>query len=325
MRRRDFLAALCGVAGSSPLIARAQQDDAGSRLPAQFAGRALRPHRQGIPGRPGGDWLCRGPYVKIEQRWANNHADRLPALAAELVRARASVIVGNSLAIDAARNAGATIPLVFIIGDDPVKMGYVQSLNRPGGNITGVTFFGGGRLGAKRLELLHELVPKASIIAVLLDPEYVGFEVEMPSVKAAARALGMRIVMVKPTSERELDAEFARFVQKGVGALLLGGGPVLMSRRNDLVALAARYRIPAIYEQSAYVSAGGLISYSASFTDAYRQAGVYAGRILKGAKPAELPVLQPTRFDLAINLKTAKALGIRVPPTLLALANEVIE
>ena len=266
-----------------------------------------------------------GRNVKIEQRWANNHADRLPALAAELVRARASVIVGNSLAIDAARNAGATIPLVFIIGDDPVKMGYVQSLNRPGGNITGVTFFGGGRLGAKRLELLHELVPKASIIAVLLDPEYVGFEVEMPSVKAAARALGMRIVMVKPTSERELDAEFARFVQKGVGALLLGGGPVLMSRRNDLVALAARYRIPAIYEQSAYVSAGGLISYSASFTDAYRQAGVYAGRILKGAKPAELPVLQPTRFDLAINLKTAKALGIRVPPTLLALANEVIE
>jgi putative ABC transport system substrate-binding protein len=325
MRRREFLIALGGVAASWPLVARAQQTMPvvgflRSSPAAPFA-HIVKAFLDGL----GETGYVDGHNVKIEQRWANNHADRLPALAAELVRARASVIVGNSLAIDAARNATATTPLVFIVGDDPVKMGYVQSLNRPGGNITGVTFFGGGKLGAKRLELLHELVPKASVIAVLLDPEYVGFEVEMPSVKAAARALGMQIVLVKPTSERDIEAEFARFVKEGVGALLLGGGPALMSRHNQLVALAARYRIPAIYEQTAYVSAGGLISYSASFSDAYRQAGVYAGRILKGAKPAELPVLLPTRFDLAINLKTAKALGITVPPALLVRADKVIE
>jgi putative ABC transport system substrate-binding protein len=266
-----------------------------------------------------------GRNCKVEQRWADNHADRLPALAADLVRARASVIAGNSLAIDVARKVSATIPLVFIVGDDPVKMGYVQSLSRPGGNLTGVTFFGGGRLGGTRLELLHELVPKASIIAVLLDPEYLGFEVEMPGLEAAARALGVRTVVAKPAGERELEAEFAHFVQEGVEALLLGGGPVLRSLRHKVVALAARYRIPAIYELPDYVSAGGLISYSASFTDAYRQAGMYSGRILKGAKPSELPVLQPTRFALEINMKTAKALGITVPPPLLARADKVIE
>jgi putative ABC transport system substrate-binding protein len=325
MRRREFLVVLGGVVGSWPLIARAQQSMPvvgflRSSPAAPFAN-IVKAFLDGL----GETGFVEGRNVKIEQRWADNHADRLPALAAELIRARASVIAGNSLAIDAARNTSATIPLVFIVGDDPVKMGYVQSLNRPGGNLTGVTFFGGGQLGAKRLEVLHELVPKASIIAVLLDPEYVGFEVEMPGVKAAARAFAVRLVVVKPTSERELEAAFARFVQEGVEALLLGGGPVLMSRRQQMVSLAARYRIPAIYEQPAYVSAGGLISYSASFTDAYRQAGVYVGRILKGAKPADLPVVQPTKFDLVINLKAAKAIGITISPMMLSRANKVIE
>jgi len=202
-------------------------------------------------------------------------------------------------------------------------MGLVASLNRPGGNLTGVTFFGGSLLGAKRLELLHELVPNVAIVAVLLDPENPSFEV--PSIETAAHALGLRIVPVKVASERDLDAAFARILATGAGAMLLGGGPVLRSQLEQVVALAARHAIPTIYELRDYVEAGGLISYAASFPGAYRQAGVYAGRILKGAKPPELPVLQPTTFELAINLKTAKALGLTVPDKLLVAADEVIE
>jgi len=233
------------------------------------------------------------------------------------------VIVGNTPGVLAAiRVAGPTVPFVFVVGDDPVKMGIVASLNRPEGNLTGVTFFGGSLLGAKRLGLLHELVPKIRLVAVLLDPD-TAFDIEV--VETAARALGLQIVSVKLANERDLDAAFDRIVATGAGALLFGGGAILRGQLQRIVELAARHAIPTIYELRDYVEAGGLISYAASFPGAYRQAGIYAGRILKGAKPSELPVLQPTRFEMAINLKTAKTLGLIVPPTLLAIADEVIE
>ena len=233
------------------------------------------------------------------------------------------MIVLNTPALEAVRTADPTVPIVFVVGDDPVKMGLVASLNRPEGNLTGVTFFGGSLLGTKRLQLLHELVPNAGVVAVLLDPENPSFEV--PSIETAAHVLGLRIVPVRAASERDLDAAFARIVETGAGAMLFGGGPVLRSQLEKVVALAARHAIPTIYELRDYVEAGGLISYAASFPGAYRQAGIYAGRILKGAKPSDLPVLQPTTFELAINLKTAKTLGLTVPDKLLVAADEVIE
>src|SRR5262249_24564209 len=221
-----------------------------------------------------------GRNVAIEQRWADNQPDRLPSLAADLVSRKASVIVANTPALEAIRALGSNVPTIFVVGDDPVKMGLVASLNRPQGNLTGVTFFGGSLLGAKRLELLHELVPKVASVAVLLDPDNPSFE--LPSIETAAHTLGLRIVPVKAASERDLDAAFARIVAAGAEAMLLGGGPVLRSQRDQVVALAAQYAIPTISELRDYVEAGGLISYAASFPGAYRQAGVYAGRILKG-------------------------------------------
>jgi putative ABC transport system substrate-binding protein len=272
----------------------------------------------------GEEGFVEGRNVALEQRWADNQLDRLPGLAADLVRRRAAVIVANSPAIDAAKAAGPAVPIVFVAGDDPVRMGLVASLNRPEGNLTGVTFFGGSLLAAKRLELLHELLPKVAVVAVLLDPDGV-FELGLPGMETAARILGLQIVLVKVASERDIDAAFERIVTAGAGAVLLGGGPVLRSQRQPIVALAARHAMPVIYELRDYVQAGGLISYAASFPGAYRQAGIYAGRILKGTKPSELPVMQPTTFELAINLKTAKTLGIDVPATVLARADEVIE
>jgi len=272
----------------------------------------------------GEEGFTEGRNVIIERRWADNQLDRLPGLAADLVARKAAVIVASTPALSAARAAAPDIPIVFVVGNDPVATGLVISLNRPQGNLTGVTFFGGSLLGAKRLELLHELVPKAAVVAVLLDPTP-AFEVGLPDMETAARSLGLRLVLVKAASEHDLDAAFARMASTGADAILFGGGPVLQSRLRDVVALAARHAIPTIYELRDYVEAGGLISYAASQPGAYRQAGVYAGKILKGAKPSELPVLQPTTFELAINLRTAKALGLDVPPTLLARADEVIE
>jgi putative tryptophan/tyrosine transport system substrate-binding protein len=326
MNRREFVTLLGGAAAAWPFAASGQQQAVPAvgllrSSPAAPFAHIVAAFRQGLTEAG----FVEGKDVVIEQRWADNQADRLPKLAVDLIRRQVAVIVGNGIAAEAARTATSTIPIVFVVGDDPVKMGFVASLNRPEGNLTGVTFFGGGQLGAKRLELLRELAPKAGIVAVLLDPNNPGFEVELPSLEAAARALGLQLVLVKPESERHIDTAFDRIVGTGAGAVLFGGGPVLRSRHQQVVALAARHAIPTVYELRDYVEAGGLISYSASLTGAYRQAGVYAGRILKGAKPSELPVLQPTTFELAINLKTAKALALEVPPTLLARADEVIE
>ena len=266
-----------------------------------------------------------GRNVTIEQRWADNQLDRLPGLAADLVGRHAAVIIGNVDAVEAARAATATIPIVFVTGEDPVKSGLVAGLGRPEGNLTGVTFFGGAQLDEKRLELLRDLVPAATVVGVLGNPNYHGFEAELPGVVAAARALGRQIVVVRAASEAELEPAFATFLQSGAKALMLSGSPFFTSKRRVLIALAARHAIPAIYDLREYVVDGGLMSYSASFTGAYRQAGVYAGKILKGAKPSELPVLQPTKFELAVNLKTAKVLGLDVPPSIQLRADEVIE
>jgi putative ABC transport system substrate-binding protein len=323
-RRRDFISLLGGAAAAWPLAARAQQQmpvvGFFRSTPAAPFEHLVAELRKGL----GEEGFVEGRNVAIEQRFADNQPERLPGLASDLVRRKPAVIVANTPALEAARAAGPTIPIVFVVGGDPVKMGLVASLNRPEGNLTGVTFFGGSLLGAKRLELLHQLVPKIAVVAVLTDP-HGDFEAGLPTVETAARALGLQLVLVKAASEHDLDAAFARIVAARADAVLFGGGPVVRSQLQRVVALAARHAIPTIYELRDYVQAGGLISYAASFAGAYRQAGIYAGRILKGAKPSELPVLQPTTFELAINLKTAKALGLEVPPTLLVRADEVIE
>lgn len=266
-----------------------------------------------------------GSNVTIEQRWADNKLDRLPEMAADLVRRNVAVIVGNIDGVEAARAATKTIPIVFVTGEDPVTSGMVRSVNKPEGNLTGVTFFGGGQLGAKRLELLRDLVPAATVIGALVDPSYRGVDPELSDVVEAGRALGRRIVVVKISGERDFEPAFESLKQAGAGALLVSGSPFFTSQRRVLIALAARHVIPAIYDLREYVADGGLISYSASLTNAYRQAGAYAGKLIKGAKPSDLPVLQPVTFELAVNLKTAKALGLDVPSSIHLRADEVIE
>jgi putative ABC transport system substrate-binding protein len=326
MQRREFIT-LLGGAAAWPLAARAQQPAMPvigllRSTPAAPFAHLVAALRQGLND----EGFVEGRNIAIEQRWANNQLDRLPGFAADLVRRQVAVIVGNETAVEAARAATTTIPIVFVTGGDPVKSGLVKSLNRPEANVTGVTFFGGAQLNAKRLELLRDLVPNATVIAVLGDPKnYVAFEPELPELLEAGRALGRRIEIVRAANEREFEPAFAKIVQAGAGALMVSGSPFFTSQRRALIALAARHAIPAIYDVREFVVDGGLMSYSASLTGAYRQAGVYAGKILKGAKPSELPVLQPTTFELAINLKTAKALGLTVPLSLLGRADEVIE
>ncbi len=324
MRRREFLSVL-GSAAAWPLAARAQQPampvvglfHVGS---SDRFGHLVTAFRRGLAEVD----LVEGRNVAIEYGWGEGQPDRLPALAADLMRRQVSVIAGNYIATAAARRIAPTLPIVFVTGDDPVKLGFVESLNRPGGNTTGVYIFT-AELEAKRLGLLRDLVPQATTFAVLVDPNYSTTDAQVRDVQKASARLGVQLVVARANSERDIDAAFATFVQQRAAALLVGASPFFNNRRDQLVALAARHKLPATYESREFAAAGGLVSYGNSITDAYRQAGVYAGRIVKGAKPADLPVIQPSKFELVINLKAAKALGVAISGNLLTLADEVIE
>jgi putative tryptophan/tyrosine transport system substrate-binding protein len=326
MRRREFITLLGGATAAWPLAARAQQPAMpviGFLRSTTAAGSAhlVTAFRQGL-NEAG---FVEGQNVAIDYRFADDRPDRLPGLAADLVGRQVALIVGNTVSVvQAAKAATITTPIVFITGSDPVRTGLVASLNRPGGNITGVTFTTID-LAAKQLGLLHELVPNASVIAVLRDPNGPELEAELRSVEEAGHAIARQILIMKAANEREFGAAFAAISQAGAGALLVRGGPFFLSQRRQLVGFATRYALPAGYVTRDYPEAGGLMSYGASQTDAYRRAGIYTGRILKGAKPDDLPVDLPTKFELIINLATAKVLGIEIPPMLLARADEVIE
>jgi ABC-type uncharacterized transport system substrate-binding protein len=324
MKRREFITLIGGAAATVPLAGQAQQP----ALPvvafvhsqsADTYGDRLRAFRQGLAD----IGYVEGRDVLVEYRSAEGQADRLRALLDDLIRRPVAVIVGNTVAAIAAKSATTTIPVVFYTGGDPVEVGLVASLNRPGGNVTGVSFFG-NVLGAKRLELLRKLVPQATTIAMLVNPSP-DAEPERRDVETTARAIGQQLIIVDVSSDRDIETAYATFAQRGVGALLVSTGAFMINHRELLVALAARYALPASYALRESVDAGGMMSYAPSFADALRQVGSYTGRILKGEKPADLPVMRPTKFELVINLKTAKALGLEVPPQLLALADEVIE
>jgi ABC-type uncharacterized transport system substrate-binding protein len=265
-----------------------------------------------------------GQNVAIEFRWTEGQSDQQPAWAADLVRREMAVIVTGTVGGLAAKAATTTIPIVFVVGADPVKTGLVANLNRPGGNVTGVSFFS-NELAAKRLGLLHELLPQATVIAVLVNSSFPDAADQLRDVQEAARTLGLRIRVLNASTESEIDTGFATLAQQRADALVLAADPFFTARRKRIVALAARHAIPAIYDLREWTAAGGLISYGTDLADAFRQTGIYTGKILKGTKPADLPVMQSTKFELVINLKTTKALGLEIPPTLLARADEVIE
>jgi putative ABC transport system substrate-binding protein len=326
MRRREFITLIGGAAAAWPLAARAQQPSVSivgflsGALPESFAP-VLASVRQGLQEAG----FVEGRNAAIESRWARGEVGRLPALAAELVARRVAVIVTHTLpAALAAKAATTTIPVVFVVGEDPVEVGLVQTLNRPGGNVTGLSNFMNLLLG-KRLELLAEATPHASALALLVNPNNPNAGPDSKSLQAAAQALGRRVEVFKAGSEAELDTAFAAIAEQRLGALFVNIDSFFSARAGQMVALATRHRVPTSYPLRDFVAAGGLMSYDANFAEAFRRAGVYAGRILKGEKPADLPVLQPTRFQLAINLNTARALGLDIPAKLLALADEVIE
>jgi len=327
MRRRDFLRVLGGTAVAWPFDARAQQKAMpvigflNSEAPGPFAHLVAAFH-QGL----GETGYVEGQNLAVEYRWAEGHDDRLPALAADLVGRKVDLIVtsGSLLSALAAKRATSTIPIVFTAVSYPVAAGLVASFARPGGNLTGSSPFT-YELMPKRLELLTELVPQARVIALLVDPNDPRIEGLIRDMQEAARGKGVQLPVLRAGSESEIDAAFASLVQLDAGALVVGPNPVFIRRREQLAALASRDAVPAIYAWREVAVAGGLISYGANPPATYRQAGIYAGRILNGAKPADLPVQQPTKFELVINLKTAKALGLTVPQSLLARADEVIE
>jgi putative ABC transport system substrate-binding protein len=326
MRRRELMVLLGGALTGSP-AARAQQKATpvigflGVSSPGPNA-QSVAAFHQGLSE----TGYVEGQNIAIEFRWAEGRYDRLPALAADLVGRRVNVIVtqgGTAVAV-AAKNATSTIPIVFIVGGDPVGDGLVASFPRPGANLTGVTIIT-VELMPKRLELLAELVPQVSVIALLVNPKSASGERQIKDVQEAAREKQVQLRILEASAENEIDAAFATLVQMRADAGVVGADPFFNSRREQIVALAARYAVPAIYEWREFAVAGGLISYGPSFPAVNRQVGVYAGKILNGAKPADLPVEQPTKFELVINLKTAKALGLTVPPSILARADEVIE
>jgi putative tryptophan/tyrosine transport system substrate-binding protein len=323
MRRRDFVAILGGAA-LWPVAAPAQQ-----KMPVvgflhsgspQVNSGIVEAFRQGL--RETG--YTEDKNIKIEFLWGEDRNDRLPALAAELIGRPAAVIAANSVSAIAAKAATATIPIVFQSGVDPVASGLVASLGHPGGNTTGVSFFA-STLEVKKLEVMHELIPLAAVIAVLVNPNNPQAATQASEMQAAGKMLRRPLVVLEAGSEGDIDAAVATLAQQGVKAVVVVGDPFFNSRRKQLIALAARYRIPAIYSNRENVDEGGLISYGASLPEAYRQVGIYVGRILKGAKPADLPVLQPTKFEMVINLKAAKALGLELPAALLDRADKVIE
>jgi len=327
MDRRAFIGRIAGGVLAVPLATRAQTLSMpvigflGSASPAQFA-----PYVAGFRRGLNETGYVEGKNVAIEFRWAEGHYDRVPALAADLVRRQVTVIFASAAGggARAAKAATSTIPIVFTTGRDPVEMGLVASLSHPGGNLTGINFFT-TELREKRLELLHALVPKATVIAYVVNPSEVSLESRRRKLQETARTFGLQLRVVSAANEQEIDAAFATFGQVRPGALVVESDIFFNARREQFVALAARYKVPAIYEGREYVAAGGLMSYGANLSDAWRLAGIYVGKILNGAKPADLPVMQSTKIELVINLKTAKTLGLAIPQSLLLRADEVIQ
>jgi putative ABC transport system substrate-binding protein len=326
MRRREFIT-LLGGAAAWPLAARAQQPTMpvigflNSESPAPYA-RHVAAFRSGL--KDGG--FVEGQNVAMEFRWAENQLERLPVLAADLVRRRVAVIAatGGSGSIVAAKAATTTIPIVFTTGGDPVSAGFVESLARPGGNVTGASFFSTG-LGAKALGLLHQIAPQARIVGLLFNPSTLESARQPTDAQVAARALGLELLVLNATRDEEIDQAFATLLQRRAGVLVIGSDPFFGTRLDRLAELTKRYQIPATYFRREFPAAGGLMGYGSNPLDAYRQAGVYIGRILKGDKPGDLPVTQSTKFEFVLNLKTATALGLTIPPGVLAIADEVIE
>jgi putative ABC transport system substrate-binding protein len=326
MKRREFITLLGGAAAAWPVAPRAQQPAMpvigflDTRSPDGMTDR-LRAFREGLKD----SGYVERENVAIEYRWAENQLDRLPELAAELVRRQVAVIAATSTYSAFAANAATTTtPIVFLVGEDPVRLGLVASLARPGGNLTGINNFA-GELTVKRLELLREMVPGAARIAVLVNPANIAIETTLRDVQSAARVMGLQIQVLKASTSREIDAAFATFVRERPDAVFVSLDVFFISRRAQLVNLASRHALPATYPLREFAEVGGLMSYGTNIADTFRHIGVYAGRILKGAKPADLPVVQSTKFELVINAWTARMLGLAMPPSLLATADEVIE